>query len=195
MNESATDTEYGGAWSPDGRRFAYLQVSGKSMGLAVATVGSADVPILLRREIWASLPDWSPTNEWISFQNESGWNLISPDGKTVKPLGKISTQHLAFSRDAKQLFGVRQEHSRVTLFSLDLATLKVKDVRELGEDLAPSSDYSPGIRFSVAPDGKSIAYSAADMKSSLWLLEGFQQPSLLQRLFGPTALRSGGTSY
>jgi Tol biopolymer transport system component len=178
-------------WSPDGRRFAYLQVSGKSMGLAIVTVGSAERPIVLRQVVWGSLPDWSPTNEWISFQDESGWNLISPDGKTVKSLGKISTQHLAFSRDGKQLFGVRQEHSRVTLFSIDLATLKVKDIRELDEDLAPASDYGPGIRFSVAPDGKSIAYSAADMKSSLWLLEGFQQPSLLQRLFGPTPLKSG----
>ena len=115
-----------------------------------------------------------------------GWNLISVDGKIVRPLCKISAEHLAFSRDGKQLYGVRDEHGRVTLFSLDPTTRKVKDLHELSPELAPSSDYSPGIRFSLAPDGKRIAYSVNNQVSStLWLLEGFQQPGLLRRLFGP----------
>jgi hypothetical protein len=71
----------------------------------------------------------------------------------------------------------------VILFSLDVTTLKIKNLRELNEDLAPSSDYSPGIRLSVAPDGRSVTYAAAQLNVSIWLLEGFQHPSLLQRLF------------
>jgi serine/threonine protein kinase/Tol biopolymer transport system component len=193
LNDSATDQEYGGVWSPDGSRFAYIQVLDKSGVLLVVNVGSAEPPRVLRKDVSFALPDWSPTGEWISFQDEGGWKVISPDGKTVKALGKIQTRHLAFSKDGKQLYGVREEHGGAlhggaTLFSFDLLTGKMKDLRDLGHELAPASDYGPGIRFSLAPDGKSIAYSVGDFRSTLWLLEGFQQPSLLQRVFASRGL-------
>jgi hypothetical protein len=108
--------------------------------------------------------------------------LISSDGKSIKPLGKIATRYLAFSKDDKRLYGIREEHDKTTLFSLDIATLKVTDIHELGKDLAPASDYGPGIRFSLTPDGKGITYSTNVAKSNLWILEGFRQPGLLSRL-------------
>ncbi len=178
LNDSATDTEYGGTWSPDGHRFAYLQEFGKTTGLLVVNVGSAEPPTVLRKDVSEALPDWSPTGKWISFEDKGGWEVISPDGKPVKALGKIETQHLTFSRDGKQLYGVRQEHSGATLFSFDLATRKMRDLRDLGHELSPESDLLPGIRFSLAPDGKSIAYSVAEERTSIWLLEGFQSAQL-----------------
>jgi 6-phosphogluconolactonase (cycloisomerase 2 family) len=84
----------------------------------------------------------------------------------VKPLGKISTEHLAFSKDGRLLYGIREEDQRITLFSLDLTSGKIKNLHELGIDLIPSSDHNPGIRFSVAPDGKSIAYDVNNKPSS-----------------------------
>jgi hypothetical protein len=101
---------------------------------------------------------------------------------TVKPLGKIKTSHLAFSKDAKLLYGIREEHDKTTLFSLDIGTLKMTDIQELGKDLAPTSDVFPGIRFSLTPDGNSITYTTSVEKSNLWILEGFRQPGLLSRL-------------
>jgi len=173
-------------WSPDGSRFAYIQeAGGLSSDLEIENVGSAEPPFLLRKDSW-SLPDWSPTGEWISFQDETGWNLISPDGKTIKALGKIATWHLVFSKDGKQVYGVREERAAI-LFSIDLITGKVNDLAELGHELTRQFGYGPG-RLSLAPDGKSIAYSDADVRSSIWLLEGFQQPSLLQRVFAPRGL-------
>ena len=83
---------------------------------------------------------------------------------------------------------MREEHGGATLFSFDLLTGKMKDLRDLGHELAPASDYGPGIRFSLAPDGKSIAYSVADIRSTIWLLKGFHQPSLLQRVFASRGL-------
>jgi Tol biopolymer transport system component len=186
LNEASTDTEYGGSWSPDGRRFVYLQRSDKTMDLAIVNVGNSEPPLVLRKDVWTDLPDWSSNNEWISFRDATGWNLISPDGKTVKRLGKVSAERIAFSKDVKQLYCVRRDHGGVTLFSIALATLKSQDIRELGEDFYPTSDYHPGIRLSVAPDGKSIAFSVADFRSSLWMLEGFQKPNLFQRVFGIT---------
>ncbi len=117
-------------------RVKRLLVLGKSVVLLIVNVGSAEPPTVLRRDVSGALPDWSPTGEWISFQDEGGWNVISPDGKTIKALGKISTQHLAFSKDSKQLFGVREEHTNATLFSLDLVTSQIKDLRDLGHELS-----------------------------------------------------------
>jgi Tol biopolymer transport system component len=185
LNESATDNEWAGAWSPDGRRFAELarlSRSGMIPSLVLIKVGSREKPVILRDRLDAGLPDWSPTGEWLTFQDNSGWNLVSADGKTTKPLGKLESAHLAFSKDGKLLYGIREEHDKTTLFSLNISTMKVSYIRELGRDLAPYCDVCPGIRFSVAPDGKSIAYTTAVSKSNLWILEGFRQPGLLSRL-------------
>ncbi|HUJ22972.1 MAG TPA: hypothetical protein VLX58_15685, partial [Bryobacteraceae bacterium] len=85
-------------------------------------------------------------------------------------------------KDGKLLYGIREEHDKTTLFSLDIGTLKMIDIHELGTDLAPTSDAFPGIRFSLTPDGKSITYTTSVDKSNLWILEGFRQPGLLSRL-------------
>jgi Tol biopolymer transport system component len=52
LNESATDTEFAGTWSPDGRRFAELAVSGSSMSLALIKVGSREKPVILRDHVY-----------------------------------------------------------------------------------------------------------------------------------------------
>jgi len=181
LNDFASDTEYASTWSPDGRRFAELANSGSNTSLVLIKVGSREKPVILRDHVYGSLPDWSSTGAWLTFQDKSGWNLISPDGKTVKPLGKIATSYLAFSKDGKLLYGIRKEHDKTTLFSLDIATRKAVDIHELGKDLAPVSDYHPGIRFSLDPDGMSITYTTNVAKSNLWMLEGFRHPGLLSR--------------
>jgi len=182
LNDWANYSEYAGTWSPDGRRFVELVFPGSNASLAIIKVGSRDKPVILRDDVYESLPDWSPTGEWLTFQDKSGWNLISADGKTVKALGEIATGYLAFSKDGKLLYGIREEHDKTTLFSLDIGTLKVTDIHELGRDLAPTSDFFPSIRFSLTPDGKSITYTTGVNKSNLWILEGFRQPGLLSRL-------------
>jgi Tol biopolymer transport system component len=179
LNESISDNDWSGAWSPDGRHVVEFSLS---RGLAIIKVGSREKPVIIRERLGLALSDWSPTGEWITFNDDKGWYLISPDGKTVKPLGPIETQHLAFSKDGKLLYGIREEHGMVTLFSLNISTMKVTDIRELGTDLAQKTDVGPGIRFSVSPDGKSIAYTTQVSKSNLWILEGFRQPGLLSRL-------------
>jgi hypothetical protein len=69
------------------------------------------------------------------------------------------------------------------LFSLNIATGVEKALGDLGKDFAPSTNLSPGIRFSLAPDGKSFVYGAVKAKSNLWMLEGFEtRGGLLARL-------------
>jgi Tol biopolymer transport system component len=182
LNESADDTEYAGTWSPDGRRFAELLASGSSLSLALVKVGFREKP-MVHAGVYDSPPDWSPDGEWLSFRDASGWNLISEDGQIVKRLKGVSTPYLTFSKDGKRLYGIRLADGKTTLFSFDPETLKSADIRELGNDLAPSSNYWPGVRLSLSPDGKGITYAISNAaKSDLWLLEGFRQPGLLARL-------------
>jgi Tol biopolymer transport system component/tRNA A-37 threonylcarbamoyl transferase component Bud32 len=189
LTNAEPNAEDGSTWSPDGSRFVYRQwVAGKGSLMLVRTSGNA-TPIELRKDVRNNLPDWSPAGDWITFRDEKGWNLISPDGKTTKFLGKIETSYLAFSKDGKLLYGIQTgtteaDQDRATLFSLDPATLKQKVIKELGKDLRPNSSFEPGIRFSLAPDGKSIVYSTAKSRSDLWMLQGFRQPGWLSRFSG-----------
>jgi hypothetical protein len=48
--------------------------------------------------------------------------------------------------------------------------------------LGPSSWQIPGIRFTLSPDGDSFAYGIIKPKTEIWMMEGFQQPGLWNRL-------------
>jgi hypothetical protein len=53
--------------------------------------------------------------------------------------------------------------------------MKVKNIGELARDFVPRSVLNPGMRLSLAPDGKSILYPVVRDSSSFWMLEGFEQ--------------------
>jgi Tol biopolymer transport system component len=182
-------SEFGSVWSPDSARFAYLQFDSGMPTLAVVKTSGGAAPVELKKDVLRYLPDWSPAGDWITYRDEKGWNLISPDGKTTKFLGKIETDYLAFSKDGKLLYGIQTgeteaDQDRATLFSLDPVTLKQKVIKELGKDLRPDSNLRESIRFSLAPDGKSFVYSTAKSRSDVWMLQGYRQPGWLSGLSG-----------
>ena len=186
VTNEAAESEDGSTFSPDGSRFVYLRTSsGKVQLMTVRTSGNA-APVELKDDVQNNLSSWSLAGDWITYRDEKGWNLISPDGKTSRFLGKINTSSLAFSSDGKLLYGVdtgtpEVDRDRATLFSLDPVTLKQKVIKELGKDMRPASNFGPGVRFSLAPDGKSITYSTSKHRSDLWLLQGYRQPGWLSR--------------
>jgi eukaryotic-like serine/threonine-protein kinase len=164
------------AWSPDGGRIAYVQYSkGGTPSIMICKTSGQATPVELRSKA-RGLPDWSPTGEWITFHDDSGWNLISPDGKSTRALGKINTQHLSFSRDGQTLYGIRIEKDHRYLFSLSVAGNQMKTIGDVGTEFEPRSYVTPGVRFSLSPDGKSVLYPAYSSKTSLWMLEGFDAP-------------------
>jgi serine/threonine protein kinase len=180
------DFEQGSAWSPDSSRFLYARLNaGKKSLMTIRTSGGA-TPVELKNDIDSYLSAWSPAGDWITYRDEKGWNLISLDGKTSRFLGKIDAEYLVFSSDGKLLYGIQQgetdaDRDRVTLFSLDPVTRKQTVIKELGKDMLPATNFFPGVRFSLAPDGKSITYSTSKHRSDLWLLEGYRQPGWLSR--------------
>ena len=181
--------------APDGSRFVYLQGdAGRLSLMMIKAVGNAK-PTVLRDKVQGGLPSWSPSGEWITFRDEKGWNLISSAGDKTKFLGPIETEHLAFSKDGKLLYGIEsgehryrnpvsttRELSETALFSLDPVTLKQKIIKELGVELQPLSPRTLGIRLSLAPDGKGLVYSTAKYRSDLWMLQGYRQPGLWNRI-------------
>jgi Tol biopolymer transport system component len=176
--------ERGGSWSPDGGRIAYWQFRNGSFSVMVVKTGGDATPVSIRDKVGGPLPEWSPDGQWIKFYDiaGAGWSLISPDGKTVRSYGEPKTIEMTFSPDSKRLYGIRVERDRRTLFSLDIATKEVKTIGEIGKDFTPASYSNPGIRLSLSPDGKSILYPATRRMSSLWMMEGFDQPGWLERL-------------
>jgi serine/threonine protein kinase len=175
-NTTITGDEYPASWSPDGGRIVYLQSTGGTFSLMICKTSGQATPVELRSHIGLLLPDWSPTGEWISFEDDSGWNLISPDGKSTRALGKIDTPHLTFSKDGRTLYGIRADGEHEYLFSLDIASSRMKTIGDVGTEFVPRSFLNPGVRFSLSPDGKSILYPTYSSKTSLWMLEGFDAP-------------------
>jgi len=62
------------------------------------------------------------------------------------------------------------------LFSLNIASGRMRTIGDVGTEFAPKSFFMPGIRFSLAPDGNSILYPTFSGKESLWILDGFAAP-------------------
>jgi Tol biopolymer transport system component len=186
--------EHGGAWSPDGSRFAYISVrNGLFLLMVVKTSGEA-TPAVLRENLGSNLlPQWSPDGQWITFfelpkgATGGSWNLISPDGKTVRSLaqansGEPNAAALTFSSDSQRLYGIRSEPDHNYLFSIDIATEQERVIGDIGKDFTPVSYLRPGIRLSLSPDGKSILFPSYRQSNSLWMLEGFDPPGWATRL-------------
>jgi Tol biopolymer transport system component len=173
-----------GSWSPDGGSIVYWDArDGAASVMIVKTTGEA-TPVVLRHRVGDPLPEWSPDGQWIKFQDlpPALWSLISPDGKTLRVYGQPNTVQMTFSADSKKLYGIRVEGDRNILYSLDIATKEEKIVGDISKDFTPGSYSNPGIRLSLSPDGKSILYPALRRSSSLWMLEGFEPPNLLDSL-------------
>jgi Tol biopolymer transport system component/predicted Ser/Thr protein kinase len=174
--------ERGGSWSPDGRQFVYWQLRNGTASVMVAKTSGEATPTMLWEKTGNPLPEWSPDGQWIKFvDGRNGydtpvWFLISPDGKTVRDYAEPNTIQMTFSADSKKLYGIRIEAERRTLYSVDIATKEEKTIGEIDKDFTPSSYSNPGIRLSLSPDGKHILYPARRSSSSLWMLEGFEQP-------------------
>jgi len=188
LTNSKDVLERGGSWSPDGGRFVYWQFHNGSVSVMVVKTTGEATPVALCENAGASLPEWSPDGQWIKFFDAAGssgtvgWALISPDGKTLRGYGEPDTAQMTFSADSKRLYGIRLDPDRRALFSLDIASKEVKTIGEIGKDFTPASYNNPGIRLSVSPDGKSILYPAIRRSSSLWMMEGFDQPGWVDRL-------------
>ena len=173
--------EFAGSWSPDGTWFVYYAPTGDKQELLKVQTTGEGVPVLLKAAIpeTRDVPTWSPSGEWIQFAT----SLISPDGKMERSLPQSAPAYYAFSKDGKLLYGLRAENEKQLLFSIDIAGGAERAIGS-PNTFEPRSPFSPSIRLSLAPDGKSLTYGTGIIRNSLWILEGFNPPDGLAARLG-----------
>jgi Tol biopolymer transport system component len=181
LTSDMSATEFPGSFSPDGSTFAYIAIHGGNKDLMRVKVSGQAAPALVKEKVEGETPVWSPTGEWILAGND----LVSPDGQTARKLENIKTATYAFSPNGQVLYGIENKDTETVLFSVDLAGKAKKIIGSAGRQFRPGSNLHPAIRFSLSPDGKSIAFGAGQFKSDLWMLAGFApQRKGLASLFG-----------
>ncbi|HEY7054950.1 MAG TPA: protein kinase [Vicinamibacterales bacterium] len=180
-SDTQSGAELAGSWSPDGSWFAYCAEAGDKLNLMKVRTNGEDAPVMIKAGLPTDTPpaDWSPAGDWIV----AGSLLIAPDGRTERSIGLHGSPHYVFSKDGKRLYGLRPEDGKQTLLSIDVASGAERIIAS-GITFEPRSYLSPSIRFSLAPDGKSIIYGTGRMTYDLWMLEGFKSPGSLAARLG-----------
>ena len=164
--------EFGGVWSPDGNAYVYLRLLGDRAQLAVVATSGDATPRVLVDNVETFVPSWSPTGQWIAYDDANEvWQLISPDGKQHRTLGKLNTDVLAFSRDGNTLYGIMNDPQH-EFFSLPVTGGQPHVIAALGFGDGPATPSQPGERLSLTPDGASFSYSIATPTSYLWRVSG-----------------------
>lgn len=173
-----TERDFAGSWSPDGLWFVFLGVEADSLALKkVKTNGQAVPETLVGKVQTPVLPVWSPKGDWILY-NDHGIKLIAPDGKTPpRDLGPGLTNAICtFSADQALLYCVRQtkpsEGGVYQLISVNLEGKNEHVIGTLPDGGVPAANFTPSLRLSLAPDGKSIAFATQKYSANLWLIDG-----------------------
>jgi Tol biopolymer transport system component len=181
---NADTIEVAGVWAPDGSAVAYLQYAGAAGTLMTVKPSGEATPTMLRDNAGGFVPSWSPDGRWILYREDhgGGWDLVSPDGKSQRQIGETKAVAMTFSADSKKLYGIRVDQAKPTLVSFDLATNEARTIAEIARDFTPGSFSTPGLRFSLSPDGKSVMYPAFRRTRSLWMMEGFEGLNWRERL-------------
>ena len=175
-NENAQDLPN---WSPDGAWIVYPQNSGGRIGewsLLKMRVGAKTPPQMLVRDVVPISPaKWAPDGAWIAFNARSGLSIVSPDGKTTRPVFEEPWIAFDWSADSQRLVGIRQsdDFKHLTFTSLDVRTgaehILLPDVMLLPVASQP-------VRGFTRVSATTFLTSIVNVSSDIWLLEGFSPP-------------------
>ncbi|MGB2715239.1 MAG: protein kinase [Vicinamibacterales bacterium] len=169
-------------WSPDSKWIAFAEWKGAHWNLVKVRVGG-EAPVQLRTDGVPNVtPQWSPTNEWLTWETEDGFVLVSPDGKKERRLDTGQWLVHCWSRDGASVLGITEtEDRRLEFVSVDVRTGSTRVIGDLGRSL-PVNNAVQG--FSMSPDGRTILVSLVHMQGDLYLVDGFRPPrSLWRRLW------------
>ena len=74
------------------------------------------------------------------------------------------------------VYGLRQPVALgpLELFSMSVAGGPEKVIGSLAREYSPSAGFSPSLRLSLTPDGKSLTYATLRSTSNLWLVDGLK---------------------
>jgi len=161
------------SWSPDGKWLTYFSADS---GLMKFAVGGSDAPVSMGFSGGCENPaQWSPDGAWIACATGTGVELVSPDGKTHRTVGKRRA-FIAWSRDGKEIYALgRVEGGKWRFGAIDVKTGAERAIDEYGPETQFATAFNPAFPMSLAPDGKSLATSVVNVHSDIWMLEGFER--------------------
>jgi hypothetical protein len=118
---------------------------------------------------------WSPDGAWIACATGSGVVLVSPDGKDRRTVGSRRA-YITWSRDGKAIYALgRVEGGKWRFGSIDVKSGAERTIYEYDADVKFGTAYNPAFPMSLSPDGKSISTTVVNVRSDIWLLEGFRK--------------------
>jgi Tol biopolymer transport system component len=168
-------------WSRDGKSIAFAEWNDNHWQLVVATVGAnSDFRVLRKDGVANATPKWSPTGEWITWETDEGFQLVSPTGKPSRPLLSNADSlpddpwlvH-TWSADGSAIIGIMlAEHRRLALVKVPLGPGAPRKLADLG--VSPPVN-NPVRGLSTGTDGRMLT-SVARLHGDLWMLKGARYP-------------------
>jgi serine/threonine protein kinase len=165
------------SWSPDGNWLVFLHLSTGKNELVRARIGGQPVVLNNYAGSGAYTPQWSLKGNWITYQTDQGLFLTSPEGKDSHLISPHTWLTHGWSQDGAKIYGIRQGNHRLLIASIDLLTGMETPIRDL--ENAPGSTLANPVLmgFSLIPHQESFATSLIQVKSDLWIVEGFSNSS------------------
>lgn len=98
LTHSGSGFDFKPTWSPNGKQLAFQTTRGRRPPAGETNIFVIDVADGRERQLTTppafrfggTSPAWSPDGRWIAFGSARGLALLSPDGKTIVPLGVAS---------------------------------------------------------------------------------------------------------
>ena len=177
-------TPYGLAWSPDGKRLAFVAVASGVHRMEVAEVGSQEPATAIpgTEKLTGTSPSWSPDGRWIAWAStgEKCIFIFTPDGKNIRRLPSpvppsLQDYVLLWSKDSSTIFVASSIDGEARLDAVDIRSEKARKIADLGKGLKFQVPTNFCLTGSLSPDGKSFLTSVRVDRSDLWILEGFPQ--------------------
>ena len=136
-------------------------------------VGARTPAEVVTSDIFRTPVQWAPDGAWIAYNGRGGLSLVSPDGKSTRVLHEQTWMAFTWSADSQRLFGIRQsdDFKHLTFTSVDIRS---GAEHVLGPDFMPLPVSSQPVRGFTRVSPTTFLASIVQVRSDVWLLEGFQ---------------------
>ena len=165
------------AWSHDGRWIAFVAHAAGRSRLVRQRVGSSDPPQeLVDMGDAFSVVAWSPDGRWIAHDHPDGVSVVAPDDGTRRVLAaNARPRAIAWSADARTLYGLMTEVEGSRIVAIDAGSGAVRLVRRLPDDLIVVTPVSPALQMTLDASGTKLLTTVLRSQSDIWMMEGFER--------------------